>query len=356
LLFFLILKNTPYKKTLVIGLGLLGGSIAKALKKHNISQNIFAFDVDIEAIDLAKEQKIIENIILLDDDLSEFDLIAICAPLNQYQQIFSKINSKINPQALIFDIGSIKDFKIKNIPQNFVPCHPIAGSAESGFENSQEDLFLNKKFLICKNNNNAEKAQEIFKIAQKIGAIPDFIEAQKHDEIYGLVSHLPQFLSFLCTEFSLKNIENNFFKNAFRLDDSNPEIWKDIFDLNQNYLQVFYEEFFENLENYIENLKNFNINKTLEDEDFKGFIDDKIIFDNSTEQFFEKNFEVIFFRFLIVLSLLKINKIKSFKNYGGQGFIDFISIINIIKINDSKINSLLQKNYSKITNFFKNIS
>ena len=350
------MKNIPYKKTLVIGLGLLGGSIAKAFKKHNISQNIFAFDVDIEAIDLAKEQKIIENIILLDDDLSYFDLIAICAPLNQYQQIFSKLNSKINSQALIFDIGSIKDFKIKNIPQNFVPCHPIAGSAESGFENSQEDLFLNKKFLICKNNNNVEKAQEIFKIAQTIGAIPDFIEAQKHDEIYGLVSHLPQFLSFLCAEFSLKNIENNFFKNAFRLDDSNPEIWKDIFDLNQKYLQVFYEEFFENLENYIENLKNFNINQTLEDEDFKGFVDDKIIFDNSTEQFFEKNFEVIFFRFLIVLSLLKINKIKSFKNYGGQGFIDFISIINIIKINDSKINSLLQKNYSKITNFFKNIS
>ena len=104
LLFFLILKNTPYKKTLVIGLGLLGGSIAKAFKKQNISQNIFAFDVDIEAIDLAKEQKIIENIILLEDDLSEFDLIAICAPLNQYQQIFSKINSKIDPQTLIFDI------------------------------------------------------------------------------------------------------------------------------------------------------------------------------------------------------------------------------------------------------------
>ena len=186
--------------------------------------------------------------------------------------------------------------------------------------------------------------------------MPNFIEAQKHDEIYGLVSHLPQFLSFLCTEFSLKNIENNFFKNAFRLDDSNPEIWKDIFDLNQKYLQVFYEEFFDNLENYIENLKNFNINQTLEDKDFKGFIDDKIIFDNSTEQFFEKNFEVIFFRFLMILSLLKINKIQSFKNYGGQGFIDFISIINIVKINDSKINFLLQKNYSKITNFFKNIS
>ena len=68
-------------------------------------------------------------------------------------------------------------------------------------------LSLNKKFLICQNKNNAKEAQEIFKIAQRIQAIPNFIEPKKHDEIYGLVSHLPQFLSFLCAEFSLKNIE-----------------------------------------------------------------------------------------------------------------------------------------------------
>ena len=345
-----------YKKTLIIGLGVIGGSIAKSFKKHGISKNIWAFDIDNEAIEMAKQQNIIQDIAILDNALDEFDLIAICAPLNKYQQIFSKINSKIHKDALIFDIGSIKDFKFKDIPQNFVPCHPIAGSAESGFENYNEDIFLNKKFLICQNKNNAKEAQEIFKIAQRIQAIPDFIEPKKHDEIYGLVSHLPQFLSFLCAEFSLKNIENNFFKNAFRLDDSNPEIWKDIFDLNQKYLQIFYEEFFENLENYIENLKNFKIEKTIHDKDFQSFVDDKIIFDNSTEQFFEKNFDVIFFRFLIILSFLKINKINSFKNFGGLGFKDFISIINIIKFDPAKINFLLEKNYTKITNFFKNIS
>ena len=350
------MKIITYKKTLIIGLGLLGGSIAKAFKKYNISQSIYAFDIDIDAVELAKEQKIIDNITLLDDDLNDFDLIAICVPLNQYQQIFTKIHAKINPQTLIFDIGSVKDFKFKNIPQKFVPSHPIAGSAESGFENSNEDLFLNKKFLICKNQNNISEAQKLFEIAKQINAIPDFIEAKNHDEIYALVSHLPQFLSFLCTEFSLKKIDNDFFKNAFRLDDSNPEIWKDIFDLNQKYLQIFYEEFFENLENYIENLKNFKIEKTLEDKDFLGFIDDKIIFENSTEQFFEKNFDVIFFRFLIILSFLKINKINSFKNYGGLGFKDFISIINIVKFDQAKINFLLEKNYTKITNFFKNIS
>ena len=356
LLYFLILKTFPYKKTLIIGLGLLGGSIAKAFKKYDISQNIYAFDIDIDALELAKEQKIIDNTTLLDDDLTDFDLIAICVPLNQYQQIFTKINSKINPQALIFDIGSIKDFKFKNIPQNFVPSHPIAGSVESGFENSNQDLFFGKKFLICKNQNNIFEAQKLFEIVKQIKANPDFIEAKNHDEIYALVSHLPQFLSFLTAEFSLKKIENDFFKNAFRLDNSNPEIWKDIFDLNQKYLQIFYEEFFENLENYIENLKNFKIEKTLEDQDLQGFIDDKIIFENSTEQFFEQNFDVIFFRFLMVLSFLKIDKIKSFKNYGGLGFKDFISIINIVKIDSVKINFLLQKNYPKITNFFKNIS
>ena len=150
--------------------------------------------------------------------------------------------------------------------------------------------------------------------------------------------------------------DNNFFKNAFRLDNSNPAIWKDIFDLNQKYLQIYYEEFFENLENYIENIKNFKIERISQDIELRGFIDDKIIFENSTEQFFEKNFDVIFFRFLIILSFLKINKIQSFKNYGGSGFKDFISIINILKFNPSKINFLLEKNHTKIINFFKNIS
>ena len=94
----------------------------------------------------------------------------------------------------------------------------------------------------------------------------------------------------------------------------------------------------------------------MEDQYLQGFIDDKIIFENSTEQFFEQNFDVIFFRFLMILSFLKIDKIKSFKNYGGLGFKDFISIINIVKFDQAKINFLLEKNSTKITNFFKNIS
>jgi len=285
----------------------MGGSIAKSFKKHDISQNIWAFDIDSEALDLAQQENIIAGAVDLNGNLDEFDLIVICAPLNKYQQIFSKINAKINKNALIFDIGSIKDFKFKDIPLNFVPTHPIAGSAESGFENSHEDLFFNKKFLICHNKNDEKKSQEVFEIATKIKALPDFIDSKKHDEIYALVSHLPQFLSFLCAEFSLKNVENNFFKKAFRLDNSNPEIWKDIFDLNQQYLQIFYEELFENLENYIENLKNFKIEQVTKDKDFQGFFDDKIIFENSTEHFFEKNFDVIFFRFLIILSFLKVS-------------------------------------------------
>lgn len=350
------MKTIFYKKTLIIGLGLLGGSIAKSFKKYNVSQNIFAFDVNIDAIEKAKQQNIIENFFLLDDDLNDFDLIVICVPLNQYQQIFTKIHSTINPQALIFDIGSVKDFKFKNIPKNFVPCHPIAGGVESGFENSNADLFLNKKFIICPTQNNSTQVEKIKEIVQKIQSKPDFIDPNKHDEIYALVSHLPQFLSFLCADFSIKKIENNFFRNAFRLDNSNPEIWKDIFDLNKKYLQIFYEEFFENLENNIKNLKIFNIEKILKDSDFQGFIDDNIFFDKATEQFFEKNFEVIFFRFLVVISLLKIKKIKIFKDYVGKGFDDFISIINIVKIDQNKINYLLQKNYPKIINFFKNIS
>ena len=94
LLYFLILKTFPYKKTLIIGLGLLGGSIAKAFKKYDISQNIYAFDIDIDALDLAKEQKIIDNTTLLDDDLKDFRMLSIQSTFEKIKDLIDK-NKKV---------------------------------------------------------------------------------------------------------------------------------------------------------------------------------------------------------------------------------------------------------------------
>lgn len=349
---FFNLNKLKFNNTLIIGLGLLGGSIAKILKQKNLTQEIWAYDLDFETIEVAKKDNIINGYYLLDDDLSKFDLIILSAPLKNYQEIFNKISNKINPKSIFFDIGSIKNFKFKNIPPNFVGCHPIAGSENTGYINSSDKLFADKNFIIC-NDKSKQNVQIIESLITEIGSKPIYINSSKHDEIFSLVSHLPQFLSFLTVEFSDKNIDNNFFKTAFRLDKSNPEIWEDIFKLNQKNLELFYEKFFNNFVDLIDDLENFDISKYHE---FTNKFSIQNSIDDSAFSYFEKNFSWIFFRFLMAISFIKIPEVNLYQSYAGKGFIDFISIINICKFDKAKCNNLVKQNTHQIINLFNQIS
>lgn len=340
-----------FEKTLIIGLGLIGGSFAKALKKHNLSKEIFAIDFDAETIDLAKNYNVIvdgaNNVSLLERD---FDLIVIATPISSYEEIFDELSDKITPNTIIIDLGSIKSFIKDILPielnKNFIACHPIAGSEKNGFENSQTDLFVDKKFIICpEKQTDATSLKKIEDLVKEIGCKPEIITCEKHDEIYALVSHLPQFISFLTAEFSPKNISDEFFKKAFRLDQSDPEIWSDIFSLNADILEEFYLEFFDNLEELIE--KPGDLQK------FAPEIKNGVEFD---EEFLEANFPAIFFRLIAVISYLEISEIKTYKNYGGSGFKDFTSIAEILNYDAVKLSSLIVKNRNKILKIFNSIS
>ncbi len=327
-----------FNKSLIIGLGLIGGSFARSLKQKDLSKKIFACDKDEEALNFAIEDNVVDEKTSLDGDFSEFDLIVIATPLNSYKKIAEKLAHKINDKTLVIDLGSVKNLNLKL--KNFVACHPIAGSQNSGFENSSDTLFEGKKFVICPDLSALDKIDQAKKLAEKIGAIVELLDSKKHDEIYALVSHLPQFLSFLTKDFSPKNITDNFFKNAFRLDESSPEMWGDIFNLNQKNLEGFYLEFFDNLE------KNVNNPNALFKEGKTSF----------NEEFFINNFAAIFFRALVVASYLEIEKIKEFEPFCGQGFKDFTSIISIFSFDKNKLQNLLEKNRSKILSFVKEIS
>lgn len=337
-----------FKKTLIIGLGLIGGSFAKALRKANLSEEIFASDLDDEMLDVAKALNIIEDgyddLTFFDEEFLEFDLVVIATPLSEYAEIFETLAGKLSPSCIIIDLGSIKNLRIKNLPKNFVPCHPIAGLEISGFENSDPDLFVGKKFIICPENRDKNSVDAIADLAKKIGAVPELLEAKKHDEIFALVSHLPQFLSFLTRDLAPKNIKDDFFKKAFRLDNSNPEIWSDIFAMNETNLEKFYMKFYENLEELIQNPEE-NVKVTTQE--FKQ---------RFGENFLEENFAAIFFRTLIVKAYLEIPEIKTFKSYGGSGFQDFTSIISLLDYNYATLVFLAKKNQQDIKKLFDQIS
>jgi prephenate dehydrogenase len=349
------MKDFDNSKILIIGLGLIGGSFAKALKKNNITANIYAFDKDQKSLEDALNDNIIdEKISDLKNISTNFDLIIIATPISFYEEFFNDIPS--NSYNLIIDFGSVKNFEnlkiSKKAREKFIPCHPIAGLETSGFENSSEDLFKNKKFLVCANKNN-EEAKKIANLAIKINAIPEFIEAKKHDEIYALISHLPQFLSYLSKDFAPKNISQTTLKKSYRLDDSNPEIWSDIFNFNAENIEEFYLEFFDNLEDLFKLEKNLLLKNIIEfSNNFKCQSIENIDF-----EYFQKNFNEIFFKILIVISYLKIPKIKQFQNFAGSGFNDFTSIISILKnIEKEQLENLINNNYQKLRKLFDSLN
>jgi len=347
------MKNFIVDKILILGIGLIGGSFAKAIRKKNIAQQIFAYDQDLDAIDLASKQKIIDGFAPIDNNVVDFDLIVIACPLKDYQQIFQQLanhlNIKHHKQNLVIDLGSIKNFDkklLKQIP-NFIGCHPIAGSDKSGYLHANSDLFFQKKFIIC-NYHNLDSVKIVKEIIKNIGANIIELSPSHHDEIYALTSHLPQFLAFLCAEFSPKKHHHQFINNAFRLDKSNPEIWSDIFKLNEKNLEFFYQDFFNNLSDFKEKLKSFTTSKQLLTID-NSFLKELT---NLNIEDLKQEFSPIFFRLLVVLSYLKIPKIKDYLDYCGSGFADFTSIASLCQLNHLDLDSLIKKNLPEINKIF----
>ncbi len=337
------MSQNSFSRTLIIGLGLIGGSFAKALRQNNINQKIYAYDLDNDALENAIKSQVIDDFVMLEDDLSSFDLIVLATPIAVYTKIAKILKTKISPQATVIDLGSVKNLAIKKtFGANFIPCHPIAGSEKTGFNNSDHALFSEKKFIICPENCDKEKVEQIADLARKIRSQVEFLDAKKHDEIYALVSHLPQFLSFLTADFSPKNITDKFFLNAFRLDNSDPEMWGDIFKLNEDNLEKFYLEFFDNLE---KNVKLTKITPISSDTFFP-----------ESEEFFEKSFAAIFFRALIAKSYLEIVDLEKYQNYAGSGFRDFTSIVSILNYDSAKLANLLQKEQKQIQKLFHKLT
>ncbi len=360
-----------FTRSLIIGLGLIGGSFAKALSKFQLSEEIFGYDLDSETLELAKSEGVINggaaDFNLFENNfISTINLIVIAAPLSSYEEIFAEIANQISPNAIIIDLGSLKNFideiLPKNLEKNFIACHPIAGSEKIGFENSSADIFSGKKFIICKSQkNDAVAVKKIEDLVKEIGCSVDFTDSVRHDEIYALVSHLPQFLSFLTAEFSPKNIKDNFFKTAFRLDNSDPEIWSDIFELNAENLEKFYLKFFAELEKLIEEIRLPRPTLPLICSDENSHLGHFSHFAETASQqesikLLEQNFAPLFFRALIAKSYLKIPEVKIFQPYAGKGFKDFTSIVEILDYNKPKLQNLVEKNRQKILKLFSSIS
>ena len=290
------MSKINFNSILIIGVGLIGSSIARAVKEYKISKNIYALDINDKNIKSCETLNLITrgSTKLLNFD-EQFDLIIICSPLSSYKKIFSDLSSYVKKETLVTDVGSTKmsvihDFveNTKNSFINFVPSHPIAGLEKSGPDFGFAKLFSNRFCILTPNNNDKKTVNIISDFWSALGMQIQIMDAEHHDRVLAMTSHIPQLIAYSIVataselETHLKDEVIKYsaagFRDFTRLAGSDPIMWRDVYSKNKKAVLEMLGRFTEDLStlqkairnddlSFLENTFNTTreIRKTIED-------------------------------------------------------------------------------------------
>ena len=269
-----------FKQTTLIGIGLIGSSIARAIKKKNLSRRICIFSRSQKTINKAKKLKL-GNIYTthLKQSVKNSDLVILCTPLSTYETILKKISNNIMPNAILSDVGSVKlsvdkiFSKFLNKGFHIIPAHPIAGTEKSGPEAGFAELFVRRWCVLTPSSNYDKKSlNKIQKLWINLGSKTFIMKPENHDKILALTSHMPHLISYSIV-LSVLNINAKEkskvikfsaggFRDFTRIASSDAIMWKDIFLNNKKNLLKTVKEFEKSL-NLIKNLVKTDKSKKL---------------------------------------------------------------------------------------------
>ena len=263
------------KKVAVIGLGLIGGSLALELKKVTWT-TIYGVDNNPEHLQKALDLGIIYEKATL-DIVKNVDVVIIAVPVNIIPELTLQVLDLINDNTLVFDVGSTKSNVckvVKNHPKrkNFVAVHPISGTEFSGPEAAIFDLFTNKVNIICEQHLSSKKmVDRVVSLFENIKMRNVFMNsAEQHDKHIAYVSHLSHISSFMLgktvleiekDEESIFDMAGSGFESTVRLAKSNPETWTPIFLQNKTNILKSLNEYIKNLESFKKLIENESENE-----------------------------------------------------------------------------------------------
>jgi prephenate dehydrogenase len=263
------------EKIYIIGVGLIGGSLAIDIKHLHPKSSIFGIDHNKEHLKEALTLSIIESVASI-DDLENADLVIVAIPVNATVKILPQILDKISDHTLVIDVGSTKEDiceVVKEHPKrrNFLAMHPIAGTEFSGPSAAIRNLYNGKTNIICEVEETAFKLQEkALKLFNDMGMRIRYMKPKAHDKHIAYVSHLSHISSFMLGKTVIEKEKNerdifdmagSGFESTVRLAKSSPDMWTPIFEQNKTNV-------IKTLDEYINNLKQF---KTfMENDDFEA--------------------------------------------------------------------------------------
>lgn len=262
-------------KVVIIGVGLIGGSFAKDVKKVHSEAEIIGVDKSEAHLDEALQLQIIDK---KGDyqDLETADMVYVSIPVNVLVSELPKILDTVGDETVVMDAGSTKRLICEQVAdhpkrRNFMACHPIAGTEFSGPTAALEGLYAGKTMIICEVEKTAFKLQEpALAIFQEIGMRIRYMNPEAHDKHIAYVSHLSHISSFMLGKTVIEKEKNerdifdmagSGFESTVRLAKSSPDMWTPIFEQNK-------DNVVETLEEYIENLTRFK--QLIVDNDFEN--------------------------------------------------------------------------------------
>ena len=245
-----------FNKISIIGCGLIGSSILRAVEEKKLASKISAYDKSSKVTDYLKKNFSVEICNNISDVVKDSDLVIIASPLSSYKEILLLIQSNLKENTILTDTGSAKkevnkiinNLNLKNV--NWIASHPIAGTEYSGPEAGFASLFKNRWCIISADKKVSEdKIKSLENFWSKLGSKTKFMTFEDHDYVLSLTSHLPHAVAYSIVKTAINN-EDKFkdeviqysaggLRDFTRIAASDPLMWKDIFiDNSENILKV----------------------------------------------------------------------------------------------------------------------
>ncbi|NLK27881.1 MAG: prephenate dehydrogenase [Clostridiales bacterium] len=264
-----------------IGFGLIGGSIARALKKACPSIKLIAYDYRQNPPSSELQEALFDQILdavtfSLEKDFTECDLIFLCAPVLSNINYLQKLKPIIKKDCILTDVGSVKgnihkEVEKLNLQKQFIGGHPMTGSEKTGYRNSYALLMENAYYILTPTDQTPQdKVDLLYHLVQEIGSIPILLDAQEHDEITAAISHVPHIIAAQLVNL-VKNSDDKAekmrmlaaggFKDITRIASSSPIMWQNICLTNADSIKAL-------LDSYIESLKKVSLSLSEMDQDY----------------------------------------------------------------------------------------
>jgi len=248
------------RKVLIVGLGLIGGSLARALRSRHVVEEVVGYDLNRAECELGVTLGVIDRVAeSLPAAVAEADLVVLAVPVKVMETVLDQVRPHLRPNTLLSDVGSTKGNivaaarrQFERLPPGFVPGHPIAGTEKSGVAASDAEMFVRRKVILTPlPESSPEATLALARLWQAVGAEVLQMDVQRHDEVLAATSHLPHLLAFSLVDTLAQEAENTDifryaaggFRDFTRIAASDPTMWHDICFANRDQLLAQIDRF-----------------------------------------------------------------------------------------------------------------